>query len=112
MAKKIILAQMRQRRDTRENWASINPVLLSGELGIVTDDPNLYKVGDGTSRWNDLPFRGFDGTLVHDLGESINAAMSQKGVTDIINGLHTFLTQEEYDALEKKDDKLYFILEE
>ena len=82
MAKKIIKAQMKQRRDTKANWAAQNPVLLAGELGIVSDDPNLYKVGDGTTAWNALPFRGFDGTLVHTTGTSETAAMSQKGVTE------------------------------
>ena len=72
---------MKQRRDTKANWAAQNPVLLAGELGIVSDDPNLYKVGDGTTAWNYLPFRGFDGTLVHTTGDSETAAMSQKGVT-------------------------------
>lgn len=81
MAKKIIKAQMKQRLDTKANWAAKNPVLLAGELGIVSDYPNLYKVGNGTAAWNDLPFRGFDGTLVHTTGDSETAAMSQKGVT-------------------------------
>lgn len=82
MAKKIIKAQMKQRRDTKANWEATNPVLLDGELGIVSDDPNLYKVGDGSTAWNSLPFRGFDGTLVHTTGDSKTAAMSQKGVTE------------------------------
>lgn len=82
MANKIIKAQMQQRRDTKANWATQNPVLLAGEFGIVSDDPNLYKVGDGTTAWNALPFRGFDGTLVHTTGNSETAAMSQKGVTE------------------------------
>ena len=82
MAKKIIKAQMKQRLDTKDNWAANNPVLLEGELGLVSNDKNLYKVGDGVTAWNDLPFRGFDGTLVHETGDSENAAMSQKGVTE------------------------------
>ena len=81
MAKKVIQAQMQQRRDTAANWAASNPVLLEGELGIVTDDPNLYKIGDGVTAWNDLKLRGFDGTLVQTTGDSENAAMSQKAVT-------------------------------
>lgn len=87
MAKKTIKAQMKQRRDTKANWASTNPVLLDGELGIVSDDPNLYKVGDGTTAWNALPFRGFDGTLAQELGKSENAAMSQKATTDKLTEL-------------------------
>lgn len=82
MAKIIIRAQMKQRRDTKANWAATNPVLLDGELGIVSDDPNLYKVGDGATAWNSLPFRGFDGTLAQELGTSPNAVVSQKIVSE------------------------------
>ena len=88
MAKKTIKAQMKQRRDTKANWAATNPVLLDGELGIVSDDPNLYKVGDGATAWNSLPFRGFDGTLAQELGTSPNAVISQKVVSDKINELN------------------------
>lgn len=84
MAKKVIKAQMAQRRDTKANWAAQNPVLLAGEIGIVSDDPNLYKVGDGATAWNALPFRGFDGTITHEMGESENSVMSQKVVSQLI----------------------------
>lgn len=87
MAKKIIKAQMKQRQDTKANWAAANPVLLDGELGMVSDDRNLYKVGDGRTAWNDLPFRGFDGTLAQELGTSPNAAISQKAVTEKLTEL-------------------------
>ncbi len=87
MAKKIIQAQMQQRRDTKANWAAQNPVLLAGELGIVSDDPNLYKVGDGTTAWNALPFRGFNGTVVNETGTSETAVMSQKAVTEKLTEL-------------------------
>lgn len=72
------------RRDTAVRWAQFNPVLSEGEVGYVTDNPNQYKIGDGVHAWNDLPLRGFDGTLVHELGNSETAAMSQKGVTYIV----------------------------
>lgn len=95
MAKKIIKAQMKQRLDTKANWASQNPVLLAGELGIVSDDPNLYKVGDGTTAWNALPFRGFDGTLVHTTGDSKTTAMSQMGVTEACIALENRIMAED-----------------
>ena len=45
------------RRDTSANWASSNPVLLEGELGIELDSSrNRIKIGDGSSAWNDLPY--------------------------------------------------------
>lgn len=84
MAKKTIKARMVQRQDTRAGWEAANPTLLKGELGVVSDDPNLYKVGDGVTSWKALPFRGFDGTLVHDMGTSPNAVMSQEAVTRAI----------------------------
>lgn len=87
MAKKTIYAQMKQRRDTKANWEATNPVLLDGEIGIVTDDPNLYKVGNGSSRWNSLPFRGFDGTVVHETGDSATAVMSQAAVSAELQNL-------------------------
>ena len=83
MAKKIVKAQMMQRRDTALQWSIKNPVLLDGELGIVKDQPGSYKVGDGVTAWNDLPLRGFDGNIVHTPGESTTAVMSQKGVTEV-----------------------------
>ena len=89
MAKKSIKAQMKQRRDTKANWAATNPVLLDGELGIVSDDPNLYKVGDGATAWNSLPFRGFDGTLAQELGTSENAVISQKVVSEKLTELES-----------------------
>ena len=74
--------RIQQRRDTAARWAQYNPILLEGEVGYVTDDPNQYKIGDGVHTWNELPLRGFDGILVHELGDSQTAAMSQQGVTE------------------------------
>lgn len=65
------------RRDTEARWAQYNPVLLEGEVGYVTDQPNQYKIGDGVRTWNDLPLRGYDGTLVQTTGGDQQAAMSQ-----------------------------------
>ena len=83
MAKKIVKAQMMQRRDIALQWSIKNPVLLDGELGIIKDQPGSYKVGDGVTAWNDLPLRGFDGNIVHTTGDSETAVMSQKGVTEV-----------------------------
>ncbi len=43
-------------------WASENPVLSVGELGFE-DDTGLAKFGNGTSRWNDLPYWDPGGVL-------------------------------------------------
>lgn len=46
------------RRDTAAQWALVNPVLASGEFGIVQDPGNRSKLktGDGYTYWNNLPF--------------------------------------------------------
>jgi len=48
-------ARMVQRRRTVAQWASENPVLAAGEIGIATGGTApVVKVGDGTTAWNDL----------------------------------------------------------
>ena len=43
------------RRDTSSVWASVNPILLSGEPGLETDT-NKLKFGDGVNSWNALAY--------------------------------------------------------
>lgn len=42
------------RRGTTSQWNEIDPILLPGEQGIDTT-LNIIKVGNGISRWSDLP---------------------------------------------------------
>lgn len=74
--------RIQNRRDTAARWAEMNPILLEGEIGLVTDNANQYKIGDGIHAWNDLPLRGFTGTISQELGEDENAVVSQKVVTE------------------------------
>jgi hypothetical protein len=54
---------MQQRRRTAAQWASENPVLAEGELGVDTTGM-VTKMGDGTRTWTALPavaaFTGHD----------------------------------------------------
>jgi hypothetical protein len=43
------------RRGTAAAWASANPTLSAGEMGIETDTQRS-KYGDGTTAWNTLPY--------------------------------------------------------
>ena len=45
------------RRDTAANWSNPlnNPILSDGELGYERDTGKL-KIGNGVTRWNDLPY--------------------------------------------------------
>ena len=45
-----------QRRRTAAQWASENPVLAAGEVGVSTGETFIgFKIGDGTTAWNSLP---------------------------------------------------------
>lgn len=46
--------QILLRRDIAANWASVNPVLAYGELGIDTTNAQA-RIGDGSTPWNLLP---------------------------------------------------------
>lgn len=43
------------RRGTFAQWAAVNPVLAQGELALETDT-NKFKIGDGATAWNSLPY--------------------------------------------------------
>ena len=93
---------MKQRRDTADNWRVQNPILLDGEIGIVTDQPERYKVGDGVTEWNALPLRGFDGNIVQMTGGSRTAVMSQWAVTHALEEVeNNALSPEKIEELTK-----------
>lgn len=45
------------RNDTAAQWASVNPVLSKGEIGIESDT-HKFKFGDGVSTWDKLSYAG------------------------------------------------------
>jgi hypothetical protein len=49
------LRRILQRRDTAEQWESINPALRQGEIGLDLTNKRM-KVGDGFNNWNDLDY--------------------------------------------------------
>ena len=70
MASKIQL-----RRDSTANWASVNPVLAEGEIGINTTI-DQYKIGDGATAWNSLAYSSANISL-NDIGDvTITSAAS------------------------------------
>ena len=50
------------RRGVAAEWAAVNPILAEGELGTELDT-NLFKIGDGVTAWDVLPYaqRGLKG---------------------------------------------------
>lgn len=61
--------------DIKENWIKNNPILLVGEVGYETDVDGRYKIGDGKTNWNNLPYHG----LTDELLEKINNGGSDVG---------------------------------
>ena len=72
-----------QRRDTAANWSSANPILAEGEIGIVTDTKG-YKIGDGSTAWNDLAYPSNPTTISNELGSSSTVAASQSILTESV----------------------------
>lgn len=54
------MTKIQLRRDTSTNWSSTNPVLASGEPAYETDT-GKFKIGDGTTAYNSLPYKGEGG---------------------------------------------------
>lgn len=50
------MTHIQQRRDQAAVWAAENPVLFEGEAGHETDT-GKWKLGDGVTAWNDLPYK-------------------------------------------------------
>ena len=44
---------IRIRRDIKENWESVNPILKEGEMSFCIDE-FMIKFGDGKTPWKDL----------------------------------------------------------
>ena len=70
--------KIRIRRDSTKNWAMANPVLMLGEIAADMDKHGL-KVGDGTSKWSELPFYGIE--VINDLvtGGTNSALSAEQG---------------------------------
>jgi len=49
-----VAVKIQLRRGTAAEWTGANPVLMAGEVGVDTTNNN-YRIGDGTTNWDDLP---------------------------------------------------------
>ena len=56
MSEKTLKTRIRHAVKTESDWASLNPVLLSGEIAYNSDN-DKYKVGNGTSTWSQLSYK-------------------------------------------------------
>ena len=44
------------KRGSKEAWSKLNPILAIGEPGFEKDT-NRFKIGNGSSTWNSLPYQ-------------------------------------------------------
>lgn len=84
MANKIFNTRVKNKRDTEANWKSKNPVLLDGEIIIVTtkSGDTRFKVGDGKKTYNQLPFQD---QKTRDLIPSVDSSLSSTSTNPVQN---------------------------
>lgn len=79
-------ARLQLRGDTLANWLKYDPVLMEREVALIASNPNkpkvydLKKVGDGTSKFSELPMLGYE--CLQELGDSQQFPMSQKATSE------------------------------
>ena len=78
----LINVSYRLRRDTTANWATFNPVLKSGEIGLDTT-LNKFKIGNGTSTWSILTYANILASdLASELATHNNDTTNVHGIAD------------------------------
>lgn len=72
--------RMQQRRGTAQQWLDADPVVLAtGEIGFETDT-NQFKIGDGSSEWQTLPY-------FKNMEDAAGIAASEKGAANGVASL-------------------------
>ena len=67
--------RLQLRRGTAADWASVNPVLAAGEMGVETDTRKV-KVGDGATSWSGLDYIASDSPAISEIAQdAINEAL-------------------------------------
>lgn len=56
MADNVINVRLQSAYKTAAVWSTSNPILKLGEVGYEIDTGGLFKIGNGTSTWNQLPY--------------------------------------------------------
>lgn len=84
MANKIFNTRVKNKRDTEANWESKNPVLLDGEIIVVTttSGDTRFKVGDGKKTYKQLPFQD---QKTRDLIPSVDSSLSNTSTNPVQN---------------------------
>lgn len=88
MPDKIFNIRLRNKRDTEANWEKKNPLILDGEIIVVTttSGETRVKIGDGVKTYTQLPF--LDEVLKDEINnKAAIATASTAGTIKVGNGL-------------------------
>jgi hypothetical protein len=70
-----VQTQIQLRRGTAATWASTNPTLAAGEIGVETDTVQ-FKVGNGSTAWNSLPYAVSNTAAIADIAANASIQIS------------------------------------
>lgn len=94
--------QIQLRRGTTQQWATANPTLAAGEIGVELG-PGTLKVGNGTDNWGTLDSLGAEGPQ-GPKGETGNTGPQGPP------GEWTALTQSEFEQLDPPDPGVLYVI--
>lgn len=81
--------RFRLRRGTAAEWSTANPILLDGEPAVERDT-GAFKLGNGSDRYNDLPYSGEDtGDLLARAGQAATQKIAAENIQAIRNDVET-----------------------
>ena len=81
-------ALIQVRRATATQWATDNPILESGEFGLDTD-AGFFKIGDGSTRWDEL---NFSNEVINSFANTSTSAAASAGALKQVYDLLLTLT--------------------
>ncbi|MGM9970090.1 MAG: hypothetical protein ACI35S_06820, partial [Anaeroplasma sp.] len=67
---------------TSTEWTTENPILLDGEIGYDSTSKR-YKIGDGTTTWNELEYNTISGNKILTLFKSSTKTNQYNGTADL-----------------------------
>jgi len=72
------------RRDTKDQWTLINPILAQGEIGIELYGEGLdkFKIGDAITPWNDLAYVSTSSLIIAGNGITYNETTGEISIND------------------------------
>lgn len=81
------------RRGTAVEWTNINPILAVGELGYEIDT-DQFKIGNGTSPWEDRPYHVDENAVTALISAAIGALPGGGNAESMIGDLDDLTTTE------------------